>query len=132
MNAPCGCGTYGYDTDGGDLCTVWSEHRIHATRAAHQCCECGDAIPVGSRCCKASGLYDGSWSTQYRCVPCAVLAEYVAEQLKTCPLWGGLSEVCFEAGVSFYVYSTTGRFSLYDTDEVEYLARLNEGRDGNG
>jgi hypothetical protein len=119
VSAPCGCATYGYDSDGGDLCTLWREERIGSVRVEHQCCECGDAIPVGSRCCKASGLYGGEWFTQYRCVSCAVLAEYVAEELKTCPLWGGLSEVCADAGVDFSVYRATGRFSLYDSDEEE-------------
>lgn len=118
VSATCGCsGGYGYESD--EYATVWREGRIGATRTPHRCCECGDTIPVGARCCQAASLYDGAWSTMYHCVPCAVLAEYVAEVLKSCPLWGGLSEVSHEAGVSFYVYRTTGRFSLYDSDEEE-------------
>ena len=118
MTAPCGCGTYGYENND-DAGKLWQEKRVGATRTEHNCGECGEVIPVGSRCCKAWGLYDQKWEAWYRCVSCAVLAEYVAEQTKTCPLWGDLADAAFEAGVDFYVYRTTGRFSLYDTDEEE-------------
>jgi hypothetical protein len=90
----CGC-SYGYeDADDGEPCSVWREKRITATRKAHRCCECGATIPVGSHCCYAFGVYDGSATTYYRCPTCAALAELLAMMNQECPLWGGLEESC--------------------------------------
>lgn len=117
MSASCGCALRYEECD--EQAAVWSEARVGATRTEHKCCECGDPIPSGSRCCRASGLYEGKWSTWYRCVTCATLAEYVAAENKECPLWGCLSESCEYAGVSWHVFRTTGRLSLYESDEEE-------------
>lgn len=118
MTATCGCG-FGYEEC--DSALLWNEARVAASRKEHKCYECGDPIPAGARCCRASWIQSrgDKWMTAYRCVTCTVLAEYVAEQNEACPLWGGLSESCFEAGVDWFVYRTTGRFSLYLSDEEE-------------
>lgn len=118
MSAPCGCAVYGYK-DADEYCILWREGTVSATRTEHRCVECDEVIPAGSRCCYAASLYDGKWGTMYRCLSCATLAEYVAETKKACPLWGHLGDSAFEAGVSFSVYRTTGRFSLYESDEEE-------------
>lgn len=103
MTTNCGCpGTMGYDPDCDEYATLAREGRVAQSRKPHHCCECGGLIPVGSRCCFATMLYDGSWDTMYRCLACATLAEMVATKLKFCPLWGCLSETCDEAEVNWH------------------------------
>lgn len=86
----CSCA---YETETCDeTATLWVETNVRKTRKEHRCFECGDLIPIGSRCCKASCLFDGSWDVMYRCVSCAIYAEYISMAAKMCPLWGHLRD----------------------------------------
>jgi len=96
----CVC-SYGYD-EGDYDCTFWRERSIGKTRKEHKCYECGDTIPVGSRCCTAFSITSEHGSTMYRCLTCAVLAELIAELNKSCPLWGGLRETCEDNEIDWY------------------------------
>lgn len=86
----CSCALIYEDCE--NVATIWRVSQIVSSRKAHYCCECGDPIPIGSRCCKAVSLYDGSWWTAYRCVSCAIYAEYISLGTGTCPLWGHLHD----------------------------------------
>lgn len=92
MAMNCGCnGTYDLDACDGPA-DVWNEGRINATRKEHRCGECGEMIPSGTRCCYASWLYDGRWTTVRRCLKCSFVAEAISTITGTCPLWGGLMD----------------------------------------
>jgi len=88
----CSC-SYSYENHDEDSdIVIWQESRVLRTRKEHRCYECSDVIPAGSRCCKATCLYEGSWWTAYRCVSCATYAEYISMETETCPLWGHLHD----------------------------------------
>lgn len=91
----CGCSGQ-YECD--EYADVWREGRTSKTKKEHRCCECGATIPVGERCCFASSLYDGQWSTQRRCLTCSFLAEAISTTTGVCPLWGGLLEHASDIG----------------------------------
>lgn len=77
--------------EGGGYSTLWNEKRVRV-RKEHRCCECEATIALGEQAGKFDELYDGSWSTWYRCAACLVLAELVATLNGECPLMEGLSE----------------------------------------
>lgn len=84
------CGFAYEDCD--DHADIWRERTVARTRKERRCDECGDLIPVGTRCTSADALADGRWFGWSRCQSCTVYAEYAAMALRLCPLWGGLGE----------------------------------------
>lgn len=81
--------------DGGDESTIWREKRVK-TRKAHNCYDCNVEIPIGEAAGCAESLYDGSWSSLYRCASCLMLAEMAATLAGVCAWWGGLDEAISE------------------------------------
>jgi hypothetical protein len=86
------------------------EERIVTARKPHKCCECGGAIPPGTQCEKASGLWDQGygWDTIYTCIPCSELRKNLRERLgphsygQDDPLcYGELREACAEMRIPF-------------------------------
>jgi hypothetical protein len=61
-----------YEVD--DPAKVFVETLIRKSRAVHECCECGRAIPVGAPYWNASLLYDDSWTRYSTCELCHNIA----------------------------------------------------------
>ncbi len=63
----CGvCIDGSYDGDAAEF----SDERIVRARKPHQCCECGDTIPVGAEYERAVGKWDGRMFTYHTCLAC--------------------------------------------------------------
>lgn len=97
-----------------EVSEVWKEgHRT--TRKVHRCYECHAEIPAGTSVCVATSLYDGSWSTWYRCPTCSVYAEYLSMAVNECPLWGHLTGYVDDCGIdgvlNYYDFTHGGRLS---------------------
>jgi len=69
----CDVSIGGYD---GDVASVWNVKTVKA-RTPHVCDECGETIVPTQQYERASGLFDGEWSTWRICLPCCeVSAEF--------------------------------------------------------
>ncbi len=47
---------------------------VRTARKDYVCCECGDAIPAGSKYEDFWGVYDGQWDNHRTCARCAQVA----------------------------------------------------------
>lgn len=94
----CSCTNY---EECDNVATIWRVESITSTRKEHHCFECGDLVPIGSRCCKVVSLHDGSWSTAYRCISCATYSEYISLETGICPLWGHLYDFVEDNGFNW-------------------------------
>jgi len=68
MECSCSC-SYDYDAPSP---SVYRETEPVA-RKPHRCVECGEPIRPGQRYHRATGIWDGSWSTFSTCSPCATI-----------------------------------------------------------
>jgi hypothetical protein len=100
------CTGYYEETD--DECILGREKSVTA-RKPHKCCECDAPIAVGERCDFATGLFDGCWTSDYRCWSCAVLAELVATKTGICPFWGLLRDAAEDAGINWDAWQAKAR-----------------------
>lgn len=107
----CGCSGDLWCEDGEEA-AFYRETPIKATRKEHRCCECGDVIPKESRCCSFSYSYDGFAATEYRCLVCAALVEYIATQHRVCiNVLGHLRDACQELNVDWEGWRSAGKRS---------------------
>jgi len=84
----CDCSCHDYDP-----ASVYSEHTVRA-RKPHECCECGETIPVGAPHEHVTGCWDGNWSVYRTCGSCVSIREHfcpggwifgeLAEQVREC------------------------------------------------
>lgn len=96
----CSCGAILDDYFDG-YADVYEETVVGKTRTEHKCCECRQPIPAGTRSvCRSSCLYEGEWTTLYRCGDCSLLVASFAMQVGGCPPWGMLQEAADDHGVS--------------------------------
>lgn len=66
MSPSCYCTDY-YSS--ADAAVVYQES-LPAAHREYRCCECGEAIPVGERYHRATGLWEGRWDHIKTCLPC--------------------------------------------------------------
>ena len=64
-------------------------------RKVHQCCECGSAIPIGTRYFKVIGKWEGVFETIRQCLPCHEIQEVFSCGKNW--LYGGLWEMWDDA-----------------------------------
>ena len=67
---------------GGGDAPEWMHSHMRTARKQHQCCECHDTIPIGSKFEYTSGKWDGQIKAFKTCAYCAALRDKLMAKIK--------------------------------------------------